>query len=109
MRRYSEHAYHSLFYFYDKHFSRWSLTVARLLVFVTFCIRWMGNYGAGCFSTNPRYRQNQHDIAKVIRLCQTWDAERHSAAEETVCNPGCAVAPNWRSHRNSDRNEEVVR
>jgi GT2 family glycosyltransferase len=72
MRRYSIHAFQSLFYFYRKHYRAPALWVARLMVFSAFSVRWMWNCILTVFSERPLYRQNRSDLGKVIHLCCAW-------------------------------------
>lgn len=72
MRKYSVHAYRSLFYFYQKHYSTAALFVIRLAVFLAMCARWAWNFVCGVFSRSPVYSTNRLDIVKVIRLTLRW-------------------------------------
>ena len=72
MRRYSVHAYESLFYFYSKHYSAWALFLARLLVFSAMCPRWLWNFARSSLFHSAIHRQNYMDLEKVIRLCLQW-------------------------------------
>jgi GT2 family glycosyltransferase len=72
MRRFSVHAYESLFYFYSKHYSTWTLFLARLLVFSAMCSRWVWNFARGSLVHSAIHRQNHKDLEKVIRLCLQW-------------------------------------
>jgi GT2 family glycosyltransferase len=74
MRRYSVHAYRSLLYFYQKHYSAWSVYVIRLAVFLSMSVRWTWNFVSGVFSNSPGRRENRSDLAKLIRLSWTWRA-----------------------------------
>jgi GT2 family glycosyltransferase len=72
MRRYSVHAYESLFYFYNKYYSTWTLFLARLLVFSAMCFRWVWNFARSSLFHSAIHRQNHMDLGKVIRLCLHW-------------------------------------
>lgn len=72
MRRYSIHAYQSLFYFYRKHYRPPALWTARLMVLSAFSLRWVWNSFLAVFSSNRLYRQNCSELAQVVRLCFTW-------------------------------------
>lgn len=84
MRRYSVHAYQSLFYFYRKHYSTSALLVIRLAVFFTMSVRWASNSVAAIFSGSRIYRANQLDLAKVIRLSLGWTGSRQATSRPAV-------------------------
>jgi GT2 family glycosyltransferase len=69
MRQYSIHSYQSLFYFYQKHYSAWTVLTARALVLIAMCIFWIWNLIRGVFSSSQVYAQNRFDLAKVIGVC----------------------------------------
>jgi hypothetical protein len=69
MRNYSLHSYQSLFYFYRRHFSLWSVALVRLLVFVMSSLRWLWNLIPGIFLNSSASRRNRHDLQRVLRLC----------------------------------------
>jgi len=81
MRRYSVHAYQSLFYFYRKHYTAPALWAARLMVFSAVSLRWIGNTLRTLFSSRPLYRQNRADLAAIIRLCCT---SRHGGRDSNL-------------------------
>jgi hypothetical protein len=77
MRRYSIHAYRSLFYFYHKHYRPPALWTARLMVLSAFSLRWVWNSVLAVFSGHRLHRQNCSELAQVVRLCFTW-GDAHS-------------------------------
>ena len=93
MRKYSVHAYQSLFYFYQKHYSIRTLFVMRLAVLFTMCIRWTCNFVAAIFSKSPVYRANRSDLAKVIQLSLRWDGRRQAAFETRQYPPNSVTTP----------------
>lgn len=74
MRQYSIHAYNSLFYFYQKHYSTETLLVMRFVVFLAMSFRWVWNLVCNLFSSAPVYRTNRTDLEKVIRMSLQWRA-----------------------------------
>ncbi len=82
MRRYSVHAYGSLFRFYRKHYHPATVWTARLMVLSACSVRWLGNRLLSVFCADARYRQNCSDLGKVIRLCCTWSFGRDKAPAE---------------------------
>ena len=69
MRQHSWRAYQSLFYFYGKHYSNWAGWLARLLVLLSFCGRWLWTLVRAGLSSDPIHSQNRRDIQKIIGLC----------------------------------------
>jgi GT2 family glycosyltransferase len=85
MRDYSIHAYQSLFYFYEKHYSTRTLSAMRLAVFSVMCVRWVWNFVSGVFSRSPVYGANRLDLEKLIRLSLRWrTVQRRIPAQETL-------------------------
>lgn len=82
MRRYSVHAYRSLFHFYRKHYQPATLWTARLMVFSACSARWLWNRLLSLFCADAIYRRNCSDLEKVIRLCCTWSRPREKALSE---------------------------
>jgi GT2 family glycosyltransferase len=69
MRDYSIYSYLSLFYFYRKHYSRWTQFVVQLLVLLTSFARWTYNMVWAKVSASATHRRNQADLMEVICLC----------------------------------------
>jgi GT2 family glycosyltransferase len=69
MRDYSVHSYRSLFYFYRKHYSRWTEFVVRFLVLLASGFRWAYNLARAASSGSTAHRRNQDALTEVIRLC----------------------------------------
>lgn len=84
MRRYHVHAFESLFYFYSKHYSAWTLFLARLLVFSAMCSRWVWNFTRGNLFHSAIYRQNHMDLGKIIRLSLQWRPPRGTVANKGI-------------------------
>lgn len=85
MRKYSMHAYRSLFYFYQKHYSPSTLVLMRLAVFLTMSARWAWNSLRGLFSGSPAYTANRLDLKGLIRMSLQWrTVQRRFLAQETL-------------------------
>jgi GT2 family glycosyltransferase len=69
MRDYSVHSYRSLFYFYRKHYSRWTQLVVRILVLLSSAVHWTYSVARGKFSGSAADPRNQDALKEVIRLC----------------------------------------
>ena len=69
MRGYSVHSYRAMFYFYRKHFSYPMQFAARAIVVALSGLRWAWNWMRGKCSGKPLYRQNEKDLAQIIRVC----------------------------------------
>lgn len=69
MRNFSVHSFRSLFYYYRKHFSRWTQLLVRLMVFSMCSVWWLANLLPSIFSGSEVYKRNRIDLGQVIRLC----------------------------------------
>jgi len=69
MRSYSVHSYRAMFYFYRKHFSYPMLFAARVIVVGMSSLQWSWNWMRSKCSREPLYRENERDLAQVIRVC----------------------------------------
>jgi GT2 family glycosyltransferase len=86
MRRQSVRTYESLFYFYGKHYSVWTVRLARFMVLVVFGLRWMWTLASSYLSEHRFDEPDRSDLAKVIHLCWNGgDTEWRSGATDHAC------------------------
>jgi GT2 family glycosyltransferase len=71
MRNYSTHSYHSLFYFYHKHYPASSLRMGKRIVLSLSAARWLWNLVLSWISDSSVYVRNRQDLESIIRLC--WE------------------------------------